>query len=270
MIATVMEDPEPPKKPPTSSELGQQNARTGLSGVPANHAASLIFDSPNLDRRGGFTTGISLRESVRTQPQRGNHFTLFISIPHLGPAQGPAGLQEVPVDSKTLQEYRFMGMATPSPAKVPEEIVRVYQTWFLLFDNGSLSCSHKPIEILIDIDTIGIFRSADDELATRAPLFPFQDRRGGMQALVHMLSNSITVLEKPALIALRDRASDLVLSSTALFLNGNDWLTKEHRNRIFGQAYKRSAEELMRQQIRRQPGMRRPRRKLALQRQESK
>ncbi|KAL0632179.1 hypothetical protein Q9L58_008928 [Maublancomyces gigas] len=154
-----------------------------------------IFDSDNLDRGKGFITGISLRESlresVRTEPEQKKLLTLFISIPHLGPAAQP--LQGVLPHSKTLQEYRFMQTPAFPPTAVPDEIVRVYQTWFLLFDN----------------DTIGIFRSEDDKLADRAPLFPFQDRRGGVQALVHMLSSSITITERTALKDFRQKATDL-------------------------------------------------------------
>lgn len=108
----------------------------------AEEVPSSIFDSDNLDRGEGFITGISLRESVRKQLKQKKLLTLFISIPHLGPAAQP--LQGVLPHSKTLQEYRFMQTPAFPPTAVPDEIVpvpgemvRVYQAWFLLFDNGS-------------------------------------------------------------------------------------------------------------------------------------
>lgn len=111
----------------------------------AEEVPGTIFDSDNLDRREGFITGISLRESVQTQPKQKKLLTLFISIPHLGPATQP--LLGVLPHSKTLQEYRFMQTPafSPTPVRdeivpVPDEIVRVYQTWFLLFDNGWWPC----------------------------------------------------------------------------------------------------------------------------------
>lgn len=248
------------------SSLGENS---GERAVPSEVLGlNLIFESPNLDNLGdiGFPTGISLRELVRTEPAQKKFFTLFISIPHLGTAQMAeaaqvAGPAQVLVGSKTLREYRFMGTATPatsSTAIAPREKVRVYQTWFLLFDNGSSPLYDKSLKILIDIDTIGIFRSADDDLANRAPLFPFQDRWGSLQALMLMLSNSITILEKPALKVLQQRASSLVLSSTAFFLNGN-WLTEEHRNGSFCQAYKKSAKQT--KEIQHQPQPKRKRTK---------
>lgn len=57
---------------------------------------------------------------------------------------------------------------------------------------------------------IGIFRSRDDDNLIRAPLFPYQKRGGAFQALVHMISNSLTSSEKAALGCLRGKVTALL------------------------------------------------------------
>lgn len=101
--------------------------------------------------------------------------------------------------------------------------ILVHQAWFIVLDNGSLLLLFpsfllpKHSELTpTDLETIGIFRSADDQTSDhdpQQPLFLHQERVGAFRALVHAMSNIFKSSEGNLLDIYCDKASRLVSSS---------------------------------------------------------
>lgn len=128
------------------------------------HELQLHPDHPTSEN---FITGISLRGG--TEPNK--FLTLFISIPYLGIGDKVTGSR-----GRTLDQYR-MREAPTEHSQIVENAILVHQTWLLAFDSGELSTlPYTRLFLGIDIwlETIAIFRSADDQNNNRAPLFASQ------------------------------------------------------------------------------------------------
>lgn len=57
---------------------------------------------------------------------------------------------------------------------------------------------------------IALFRSENDDSSNRAPLYPYQQRVGVFQALVNMISNTITFSEEAALKKFGKKVAQMV------------------------------------------------------------
>ncbi|KAL0630725.1 hypothetical protein Q9L58_010424, partial [Maublancomyces gigas] len=143
-----------------------------------------------------FITGISLRGAVKPD----KFLTLFVSIPYLG-----IGSTVRSSGSRTLKQYRLREPLNDLVTFLEDQVL-VHQIWFLVFDNK----------------TIGVFRSVDDTNWKRAPLFEYQPRGGAFQALVHMISNSLTSSEDEVLKHFRERAIQLELNQPPEIIPGEE------------------------------------------------
>lgn len=98
--------------------------------------------------------------------------------------------------------------------------ILVHQAWFIVLDNRSpllpfFLLKHSELTPT-DLETMGFFKSADDQTSDhdpQQPLFSHQERVGAFRALVHAISNIFKYSEGNLLDIYCDKASRLVSSS---------------------------------------------------------
>lgn len=174
----------------------------------------------------------------------------FLREASLSPGNAPSYLTEYrPVkgreswrrESLSLAEYRFLSPGAEKESKRQERIkydlkeeryvdqdVLIHQAWFMVIDN----CLYLPLLLFAlgerqllttfytETDTIGIFKSADDQLSDlypQPPLYPHQEKIGAFNALVHTISNTLERSENIVLDTYRAKISELVSSPTIFF-----------------------------------------------------
>ncbi|KAH8155675.1 uncharacterized protein LAJ45_00685 [Morchella importuna] len=195
----------------------------------------------------GFKTGISLRAT--SDESDNDYLTLLTAMPYFGklpkmkflreaslsPGNAPSYLTEYrPVkgreswrrESLSLAEYRFLSPGAEKESKRQERIkydlkeeryvdqdVLIHQAWFMVIDNY----------------TIGIFKSADDQLSDlypQPPLYPHQEKIGAFNALVHTISNTLERSENIVLDTYRAKISELEFCYQSLINKDMDDLAR--------------------------------------------
>lgn len=107
-----------------------------------------------------------------------------------------------------------------------EQDILVHQAWFIVLDNRSFLLSFFLLTfkifkyVLMDLETMAIFRSADDQTSDhdpQQPLFSYQERVGAFRALVHAISNIFEYSERTLLDIYNDKASRFVSIHPPIF-----------------------------------------------------
>ncbi|KAI5845218.1 hypothetical protein DFP73DRAFT_594349 [Morchella snyderi] len=200
-----------------------------------------------------FKTGISLRAT--SDESDNDYLTLLTAMPYFGklpemkflrdaslpPGNAPSYLTEYrPVkgreswrrESLSLAEYRFLSPGAEKESKRQQRIkydlreeryidqdVLIHQAWFMVIDNY----------------TIGIFKSADDQLSDlypQPPLYPHQEKIGAFNALVHVISNTLERSENIVLDTYRAKVSELEFCYQSLINKDMDVSDDENREDV--------------------------------------